>query len=214
MRSQQEILEKIDGIAKIISKRNPKKDAFYQQYKILVHKLTWDNAKQFLKPEDQTEERKIDWEKTNCLDKKFIVAEIKEQCDLGAMHVCANDIEYAFFTATGLMAMFWLLGPAKDKALAALWTDYMNETNIQTCCERTFKDVCNELQFNWDRMKLCYQTGMFSRLQDKYGKHFKLKQDQEIAKAIAETSIEHKQGNLAIAKDKEERNEKKSIIIP
>lgn len=200
MRSQQEILEKIDGLAKIIYKRAPKKDPFYQQYKILVHKLDWKNAKQFLAEKDQTEEGKLNWEKTNILDKKFIVAEIKEQCDLGAMHVCGNDVEMAFFTATGLLAMFWLLGPVKDKTLTALWADYMDPQNTASCCEKTFKDVCNELQFDWARMKLCYSTGMFSRLADKYGKHFKMKQDMEIAQAMDQVMEDKKNDTLDIKK--------------
>lgn len=208
MRSQLEILEKIDGIAKILYKPSPKKDPFYQQYKILVHKLDWKNAREFMKPEDRTEEGKTEWEKLNILDKKVLIAEIKEQCDLGAMHVCGNDVEYAFFTATGLMAQFWLLGPHYDKILTALWQDYMNPENTARCCEKTFEDVCNELGLNWKRMKLCYTTGMFSRLTDQYGKNLRLQQDADIAQAIEETVEEKAQGKLAIEKDKEDRENK------
>lgn len=203
MRSQHEILEKIDGLARIIYTKAPKKDPFYQQYKVLVHKLSWENAKHFLKLEDYTEENKTGWQKLNILDKKILIAEIKEQCDLGAMHVCGNDVEYAFFTATGLLAQFWLLGPSKDKVLELLFRDYMTHQNILLCCERTFEDVCNELQFNWPRMKRCYQVGMFSRLSDQFGKKFKLQQDMEIAQAIAETIDEKQRGDLQVRYDEE-----------
>lgn len=180
MRSQQEILEKIDGIAKILYKLDPKKDPFFQQYRILVHKLTWENARHFLTPADYTEENKIEWNKNNILDKKILMEEIKEQVDIGAMHVEGNDVELAFNCATGLLAQFWLLGPIKDKILTSLFKDYMSQTNIYMCCSKTFEDISNELGFNWERMRLQYKGGLFSKMTDKYGKHFKMKMEEEI----------------------------------
>lgn len=207
MRSQQEILQKIDGIAKILYKFDPKKDPFYHQYRILVHKLSWDNAKQFLRPEDITEEGQIEWEKLNGLDKRTLIDEIKEQCDIGAMHVTGQDIEYALFCACGLIALFWLLGPSKDKILGFIFNDFLSQESIYKCSEPVFTSVCNELGFNWERMKKCYTTGMFTRIEDKFGKKFRLEQDREIAQAIEETIDEKKQGKLAIEKDKEERGQ-------
>lgn len=205
MRSQQEIMQKIDGVSKMLYKLDPKKDPFYQQYKILCHKLDWINAKNFLAPEDYTPENELEWNKLNCLDKKVLITEIKEQVDLGAMHVCGGDMELSLHCATGLIAQFWLLGPSKDKILTAIFQDFLKHENIMNCCEHTFISVASELGFNWTRMKLCYQGGMFSRLADKYGKNFKLKQDQEIMQAMQETIEEKASGQLAIEKDKEER---------
>ena len=205
MRSQQEILEKIDGIAKNLFKLDPKKDPFYQQYKVFVHKLSWKNAQQFLKPEDCTPERQVEWEKLNRMDKEVLVAEIKAQCDIGAMHVTGQDPEYAMYCASGLIAMFWMLGPNREDTLRNIFHDFLQERTAVLCFEPVFQAVCNELGFDWERMKSCYERGMFSRLEDKFGRHFRLKQDAEIAKAIDETVQEKSDGKLAIEKDKEER---------
>lgn len=198
MRSQHEILMKIDGIARQLYPHTPKKDPFYQQYKILVHKLDWKHAKNFIKPEDQTDMKKAQWESLNKLDKSILTAEIKEQCDLGACWVTGNDVEMAFFCATGLLAQFWLLGPRKDKALSTLWADFMKQSNVVLCCEPTYRDVCNEMRFDWERMKECYSGGMFSKLVDKYGKHFQMQQDEDIKKALRDTMLENEAGDLTI----------------
>ncbi len=186
MRSQQEILQKIDGLAKMLFKPDPKIDPFFQQYRILVHKLNWEQGKQFIDPKDRNPNSEDKWNELNRLDKATLIKEITEQIDLGAMHVVCNDPEMAFYCATGLLAQFWLLGQTKDKVLNILFKEYMSEKSIYLCSEPLFDAVCNELQIDWKRLKLRYQGGMFSKVVDQQGKHFKMELDQAVTEAIKE----------------------------
>ena len=167
MRSQVEIQSKITEISRIL---NGKKDhPLFYQYQVLVFKLYWENAKQYLKVEDQTEERREAWKKTSSLELKDLKAEIFEQLDIAAMHVQGKAKVEAMLCTLILLAQFWLLGTKKDKALKAIWADFSNPAIVDLIYEPIFISIANELQINWDRLKLRYTEKEHSSILDAAG---------------------------------------------
>ena len=168
MRSQGEIVVKMEEIKRVC--RNSQDPAFIQ-WKTLMHKLEWQSARGFLKPEFRSMEHKDRWEKQARLDVKYLTWEVKEESlDRAAMYVCGEDAEQAGIIMLKILTQVWLLGPTKDKILKILWSEFMNSTAFVYFYEPVFKHVAEEFQVDWNRLKLRYQTGMFTRILDAQGK--------------------------------------------
>lgn len=155
MRSQNEILKKIDEIALTV---RTKKHPMYVQYGTLIHKLSWKNAKSFLAPKDYTEKRKLKWEEKNCLDLEYVLNEIKELLDISAM--CVQDKNYmgALGCVLTLLAQTWLLGEYKDSDLKYLYMEFAI-SSPEDCYNYFFKRVCEIYGQSWERLKIRYAGG-------------------------------------------------------
>lgn len=174
MRSQGEIVLKMEEIRKVC--KSPK-DAPFIQFKVLMHKLEWNEGKMFLKREMRQEQFKAKWEKTARLDEKYLRWEIKEEAlDLAAMHVVGQDQEMCMIIALKIFTLFWLFGPKKDKYLKLLWQEFLHTNAWVYHYEPVFKKVAEEVEVDWERLKLRYTTGMFTRILDKQGKLIKTKE--------------------------------------
>lgn len=153
MRSQNEILEKITQTTKILkSKRSP----IYLQYKVLIHKLTWTNARRYINPKDYTEEYKLKWKDTSCLEKMYILAEIEDQIDIAAMCVQEQDKLKTLACVLVIFIQIWLLGPRKDHALDLFWKEFYRPVSPHLYYENVFNCICEEFGFPWDNFKARY----------------------------------------------------------
>lgn len=153
MRSQKEILEKINELTPFVTS---KKSLFFQQYRILVHKLQWKYAIQFLCLEDQKEETRINWNKTNHLEKSYIKKELAEQLDISAMCVQSRDEIGTMGCYFICVTLIWLLGPKWDKLQKELWELFERATTKYFYFEPIFNKICQEIGYDWDRMKMRY----------------------------------------------------------
>lgn len=160
MRSQAEILEKIEETSLMF---RDKKDPIFQSYKVLVHKLTWKNAKSFIVEKDYNEDYKKKWENTSHLEKSYLISEIKEQMDLSAMCVQSGDKIGCLGCFIILHTLIWLCGPKYDKFLITLWQEFMRLTHVVRV-EEVFLMICNEFQIDWEKLKLRYPKEEKSRL--------------------------------------------------
>lgn len=154
MRTQEEILTKLQQIQNLV---NSEKDPMYVQYKILVYKLSWQNALMFLQHKYRTDEQKQKWQKTSRQDDYFIKKEIQDKIDLAAMYFTDREALACMGIAVGLLTYFWLLGPKKDRALEQLWREFGATYSVENCFRGVFEGICNEMNIDWDRLKLRYK---------------------------------------------------------
>ena len=173
MRSQIEILQQIK---KIQPHFQDKKNPFYIQYRILVHKLSWENAQEFFDAASVKDGMRDKWPETSRLDKEAIVKEMLEQVDLGAMFVESKDKVSCIYAIMGLIAQLWLLGPKKDKALSCIFNDFMQAYECLDYYESIFTAICNEIHVDFSRYKLRYKEGGsgFSKIVDQKGEHYRV----------------------------------------
>ena len=155
-----EILQKIEETSKLF---RSKKDPIFQCYKVLVHKLTWKNAKSFINPEDYTEEFKNKWDRYSHLEKEYLLLELTEQLDLSAM--CFQNEDYIGCAGCFVIlhTLIWLLGPKHDKFLCLLWAEFTRLSHVKRVDE-IFIMICNQFQIDWEKLKLRYPKEEKSKL--------------------------------------------------
>ena len=161
MRTQKEILKKLETFAKFItSKKNPA----YVQYRILIHKLTWTNAKPYIVPRDRNEKFKAKWNESSRLDENHLLVEIKEQVDIAAMCVQDRDPAKTLGCALILLAQIWLLGDKRDEDLKVFWSIYLRACSPSNSYEPLFSAICTVFEFPWEKFESRYQDINNSRV--------------------------------------------------
>jgi hypothetical protein len=146
MRSQQEILEKIEQIEK------SKCDPTGMQRKALIHKLTWSNAQPFLTKKDpETEDY---WRVHSCIEKIYLMKQMEEQSDYTYMLIADKDLSKIFVSMQILMILVWLLGPRKDKFLRIFVPEMMKIQN--DFGRHAMKEFCEEFGLRHDLFCLRY----------------------------------------------------------
>lgn len=110
MRSQQEILNHIKKI------QSSGVDPSGLQQKVLIHKLSWENALPFLGKKDA--ETQQYWLQHCLMDREVLVKEIEEQVDYTFMLMANKDLKGIFISLQIIMVKIWLLGHWKEQFLS------------------------------------------------------------------------------------------------
>lgn len=153
MRTQQEILDMIASIQKSNT------DLHCVQQRCLIHKLTWDNAKKFIKPVDYNNQRRLDWkwDILNKLDKKSLISELIDYIDYGFMCSANKDLKEYFPIIHIIMVYLWLLGAKYEKVISKLIYDMSQEKEYG---RMTLRNLCEEIGVNWKLIERRYFNGV------------------------------------------------------
>lgn len=146
MRSQLEILEKIKQIE--ISRVDPTG----LQKTTLTHKLSWDNAKPFVKPEKYNDETKVEWQKHNHLEKKFLLSEMAEQVDYTYMLMAGKEWQKVIASLQVIMIIIWLM--QKEHYLGIFIPEMLKSE--QDHGRTALRKLCEEFGFNWKLYEMRY----------------------------------------------------------
>lgn len=104
MRSQQEIIDKIREL------RKPGADPMRVQMKMLVRKLNFSSAKDLLRRDVALDPKVVEnWDKTSCLDKKFLIGEVGELMYQAYDAVIENDLKKMIMFHQIFIIFAWLL---------------------------------------------------------------------------------------------------------
>ncbi|QGH73062.1 MAG: hypothetical protein [Siphoviridae sp. ctCJE6] len=142
MRTQEEILKKIREIK--LSGVDPTR----MQQKVLIHKLTWENAQPFLREDSRDSVNlKVEWPKRAGLDREILMDEIADQADYTYMLIADQDFIGVMTSLQILMVQIWLLGARGEKFLHIFVPEMMR-------CRADFgrmtmRKLCEEFGFNW-----------------------------------------------------------------
>lgn len=153
MRSQQEILEKINRIEETAS------DPQNVQLKCLIRKLSWDNAvsngyinKKYLR--DIPEQ--IKWKETSLLDKGYLMKEFKNVIDEGFSACYEESLNKVIAMCQIALVYVWFLGNKHTKLISELVISmqyvYLDYGKLY------FKKLCEEFGFNFELFEKRYKS--------------------------------------------------------
>jgi len=149
MRTQKEILEKLKEI------EETKTDPFRVQFEILVHKLTWANAKdKYVNPKYHDTEHRQRWRKRAKLDLKALEEEIQELIDSMACSYFDKDYQKLLAQFHCTIAFLWLMGPKKDTFLKYIFKSMQNFQEDGGYV--LMRMLCYNFDVEWKIMELRY----------------------------------------------------------
>lgn len=157
MRSQQEIIDRIQRIAK------DKSDPYEIQHQVLVRKLSWENAKPYINPKHRTDEQRNKWKETSRLDPQALKEHVKEMVDKACCDICSEEFMDVFFDFQISLVLLWLHGPSRESTLRQFLEQYIKASKQPLRAyrlEKPFEFLCEEFGWKWRHFKARYETSI------------------------------------------------------